>query len=147
MQRLYLACYRGLTERLFHRNDCPEQREGSGATRLTRTKILRKILLTTLCTSVDQTVTQDHLLPVSTKCPWHDMWTTIFSKDFDSGLSFCITCNYVDKLKVEYKRSKSVCHGGCSGEHPFWGRGKLYNWASPLHPTLQIYLSAWQSAL
>lgn len=74
MQRLYLACCCGLTEKLFHRNDCPEQREGVGvgewgATRLTRTKILRKILLTTLCTSVDQTVTQDHLLPVSTKRP------------------------------------------------------------------------------
>lgn len=30
MQRLYLACCRGLTEKLFHRNDCPEQREGFG---------------------------------------------------------------------------------------------------------------------
>lgn len=118
MQRLYLACCHGLTEKLFHRNDCPEQREGSGATRLSRTKILRKILLTTLCTSVDQTVTQDHLLPVSTKCPLHDMWTTIFSKDLDSGLSFCITCNYVDKLKVEYKQSRlSVMLGAAVDTH------------------------------
>lgn len=53
---------------------------GRGATRRTQTKILRKILLTTLCTSVDQTVTQDHLLPGSTTVRY-DMWTTIFSKD------------------------------------------------------------------
>lgn len=113
MQRLYLACCRGLTEKLFHRNDCPEQRvgEGGGATRRTHTKILRKILLTTLCTSVDQTVTQDHLLPVSTTVH-SDMWTIIFSKDFDSGLS----CKTSSKWNTN---GQSLSGVGCSGGGPF----------------------------
>lgn len=85
--------------------------EGGGTTRQTQTKILRKILLTTLCTSVDQTVTQDHLLPVSTTVR-HDMWTTIFSKDFDSGLS----CKTSSKWNTN---GQSLSGAGCSGGGPF----------------------------
>lgn len=112
----YAALVFGMLSRVDRKNcsigmTVPNRGRGSGGGGDdvdTDKKILRKILLTTLCTSVDQTVTQDHLLPVSTKRPLHDMWTRIFSKDFDSALSFCITCNYVDELKVEYKRSQ-VC--------------------------------------
>lgn len=83
-------------------------------------------------------MTQDHRLPVSTTVH-NDMWTTIFSKDFDS----CLSCKTSSKWNTN---GQSLSGVGCSGGAHFEVEGSFITGVTAAANN-HIDPSAWQSAL